>query len=1274
MAAPRSGGSQLYERTMMTTLKTLERGLVLTKFYPKKKPERRTFQVKLETRELVCVRAQNARPEQTFDLREVKEIRPGKNSKDFEKWPEEGKKMDKERSFVILYGMEFRLKTLSLVASTQEEYRMMVDGLRYLSEDTQSGPYPLQVERWLRKEFYTLENRNHMVSVKDIKSWLPRVNYKISNTKLREQYQMIEPQLKEIGFEQFSMLYHNLIHVHSIFTEYFPMYSRDGDKLTAEEFEQFLIVEQKDPLGNDSQNVLSFMRQILESSDPIRAVKPHFTHHEFLDYLYSDKNTIWEEDHEKVNQDMTKPLSQFWIASSHNTYLTGDQFSSESSTEAYGRCLRMGARCIELDCWDGPEGMPYIYHGHTLTSKVKFLDVLKTIAENAWVTSEYPVILSIENHCSLQQQRNMANGFKEVFGDQLLTEPIDKEATQLPSPEALKRKFILKCYSMNTSYALKKAQSRLNLHKKLPEGALGDEWKFAGNVAEDSMTEADLSSSVKNGMLWLEDPVDNEWYPHYFVLTATRLHYTEETSVQQADDEEEEVPDMNGHVEPREEGVSNEELHFSEKWFHGKLEGGRRRAEELLNEYAVLGDGTFLVRESDTFVGDFSLSFWRQGKVNHCRIKSRQERGEIRYYLIDNVLFESLYSLVTFYRNNPLRSQDFEMILGDPVPQPQSHKGQKWYHEGMDRAIAEDMLARIPFDGAFLLRHSEFDSSSYAISFRAEGKIKHCRIKLEGRLFTIGNAQFESLLELVQYYEKNPLYRKMRLKYAVNAELVSQIGMEPDANAIYGSADIYMNPNDYMSKVKVKALYDYHAQRADELSFCKHAIVSNVHKQDGGWWRGDYGGNKQMWFPSNYVEELEISEDSDSTPLGSLQKGMLEVTCCIVDKIEGGKGSKQYVFRVISNGTPLEIAASSEEDMLDWMKAIKDCANMAELRSKEHADQERALRIAKEFSDIIVYCRSVPFNESNIPGNYYEMSSFSETKVEKYVNKLKGQTFMKYNQNQLSRIYPKGQRIDSSNYDPTMLWICGSQMCALNYQTPDRSMQLNEGKFKQNGKCGYILQPEIMRHIDYDPFDKRTLVNVDPLTVTLTIIGARHLVKSGRGIASPFVEVEICGAEFDNGNKYKTRTKVDNGFNPVWNDQCEFDIINPEVAMIRFVVQDEDMFGDPNFLGQASFPVKSIRPGYRSVPLTNGYSEPLELAALLVRVDMRNPTQSTDSDIYACIQDLRDRSQELHYQIAESERVGNTREAEEIKNKLKQTEEELIQRTDERHRINKQRF
>jgi len=51
-------------------------------------------------------------------------------------------------------------------------------------------------------------------------------------------------------------------------------------------------------------------------------------------------------------------------------------------------------------------------------------------------------------------------------------------------------------------------------------------------------------------------------------------------------------------------------MHFSEKWFHGKRVGSRELAEQLLHDYSHLGDGTFLVRESYTFVGDYSLSFW----------------------------------------------------------------------------------------------------------------------------------------------------------------------------------------------------------------------------------------------------------------------------------------------------------------------------------------------------------------------------------------------------------------------------------------------------------------------------------------------------------------------------------------------------------------------------------------------------------------------------------------------------------------------------------------
>lgn len=67
-----------------------------------------------------------------------------------------------------------------------------------------------------------------------------------------------------------------------------------------------------------------------------------------------------------------------------------------------------------------------------------------------------------------------------------------------------------------------------------------------------------------------------------------------------------------------------------------------------------------------------------------------------------------------------------------------------------------------------------------------------------------------------------------------------------------------MDHSNFISKVTVKALYDYQAKHDDELSFCKHAIITNVNKdKQGGWWRGDYGGKKQQFFPSNYVEEVE---------------------------------------------------------------------------------------------------------------------------------------------------------------------------------------------------------------------------------------------------------------------------------------------------------------------------------------------------------------------------------------------------------------------------------
>ncbi|KAJ3598848.1 hypothetical protein NHX12_032812 [Muraenolepis orangiensis] len=876
------------------------------------------------------------------------------------------------------------------------------------------------------------------------------------------------------------------------------------------DFQKFLQLDQKESWASDLGRVREVLLSYLLGS---AQSEPMLQLDEFLTFLFSKENSMCDPRLSPVTpDDMKRPLSQYWISSSHNTYLTGDQFSSESSLEAYARCLRMGCRCIELDCWDGPDDLPIIYHGHTLTSKIKFLDVLHTIKDHAFVTSE------------------------KVFGDLLLTKPVELAADELPSPFQLRRKILIK-------------------HKKLAEGTLYEE------VTSASYSENDISNSLKNGILYLQDPVDHTWTPHYFVLTSNKIYYSEETPRYQTSEEEEDEDDK--------EECNNNSIHQTsappgvERWFHGKLGGGRdgrQVAEKLLQEYCEGGakDGTFLVRESETFVGDYTLSFWRSGRVQHCRIHSRQESGSTRFYLTDNLVFSSLQRLISHYRHTPLRCN-------------------QWFHSNLSRVQAEHMLMRVPRDGAFLVRKRS-ELHSYAISF--------------------SSAEFESLVDLVRHYEKHPLYRKMRLRYPINEDALDRMGTtELDYGALY--------------ECTVKALYDYRAQREDELCFPKQALIVNVDK-----WRGDYGGKKQLWFPANYVEEVPSSPTrepdeaaSENSPLGTFLKGFLDVPSCQVVVVKEGMSSRPFVFTLHTqqlSSRPvqtLDVAADSMEDLTAWMQ--------------EEKQMERRKKIAVELSDLVVYCRPVPFNEER-----------------------RGRRFLQYNRRQLSRVYPRGQRLDSSNYDPLAMWLCGSQLVALNFQTPDKPMQMNQALFMLGGGSGFVPHPDVMREDAFDPFDKDTL-RLEPITIQLQVLGARHLPKTGRSIVCPFVEVEICGADYDS-SKSKTDVVADNGLNPAWlQTPFVFDVRNPSFCFLRFTVYDEDMFSDPNFLAHATYPVRTLRTGYRSVPLKNSYSEELELASLLVHIEIVNAKEEDDQNLYTSIQRLRDLTSQLSNQVSTLERSGS---------------------------------
>uniref|UniRef100_A0A7M5UTU2 Phosphoinositide phospholipase C n=1 Tax=Clytia hemisphaerica TaxID=252671 RepID=A0A7M5UTU2_9CNID len=1202
----------------------LKLGTSMSRFKVKgNRPEQKTFQLDLEEFKISWFRAGTGREEGKIFIEEIKEIRSGVTSKDFVNFLR--KIEDPNSCIVIVYGSCFNLKTLSCMAQNVSERNYWMKGLVYLKFRNQYVPTVALTQRWLCREWSGLpKNNQQKMSMREYKMFLQRANIKLSNNKVRDTYQkVLTPRSSGIDATGFCQAYYNLLHQSSIAEKYEQYFRKVNDELVMfmSDFQRFLTDVQGDYRAqHDPQYARSIMVQCIPDESLFKGSEPYVDMKQFINYLFSpmnsafNNNTAYDESN-KVYQDMTKPLNNYWIASSHNTYLTQDQLRGPSSVEAYIRCLRMGCRCIELDLWDGQTD-PIIYHGLTLTSKIKLVDVVQVIASNAFEVTPYPLILSLENHCTIPQQIKMANMFKKYFGKSLVTQYLDANEKQLPSPESLKYKVILK-------------------YKKIDQGQ-SDVFLSSLNSRDSAIWDDTLlSSSLKTGLVYMEDE-EKKWNKHLFVLTETSIHYSfeQETTTQDDEDEDEIV-----ETQEQNKDGNEDELHFSEKWFHRNI--SRVEAEKLLREYQK-GDGSFLVRPSNMFVGDFSLSFWRQNKVQHCRIKLRQTQdGSTKYFLVGQKSFDNLWSLINHYQLNPLRSDQFEMTLNEPIPQPNAHIGKPWYHDNLTRQQAEDMLKRMRKDGYFLVRKRmgsnelDPDSDSYAISFRTAGSIKHCVIKKEGRLFMIGSAPFESLVELISHYEKFALYRQTKLKFPCNQEVVKELGINPDLEE-EAPDSFYALPNATTHKPACLAKYDY-IGKDDELKFPKGAMITNVVKFDGGWWRGDYNGQVQKWFPVNFTEETVIKEKAPVSQqeeskqggvmLEEMQKGVIDLTGCQQQLLQS-QPSRPYIFSIKSHSGVFNCSVESEHEMIEWVTAIQDASTKAQESSSQLKQLVEQRKIAKELSDLIVYCVTVPFNEEGFEnGKYYQMSSFPELKAERFVSrKTVDLRFLRLNHRQLSRVYPKGTRFDSSNYDPVIFWNFGCQMVALNYQTPDRSMQIERGTFLDNGGCGYVLQPDILRDPNFNPYDPTTFNKlVEPLNLRLTIIGARHLPKTGRGLTSPFVEVEIVGLSYD-CRSFQTKTKQDNGLCPTWFERLEFDVICPPLAKIRFVVHDEDMFGDPNFVAQACFPVTTLRPGHRSIPLKNAYSEEIPLAALLIELEIKNAQEDEE---YASIAELRDKMQRL---------------------------------------------
>ncbi|XP_051131894.1 phosphoinositide phospholipase C 4-like [Andrographis paniculata] len=223
--------------------------------------------------------------------------------------------------------------------------------------------------------------------------------------------------------------------------EAFRKYAEGGTQMTAEQLRRFLVEVQGEG-GATAAEAESILQQIVQKRHHITKRTRHaITLEDFHHFLFS--SDLNPPINSKVHQDMTSPLSHYFVYTGHNSYLTGNQLTSDCSDVPVIKALKKGVRVIELDIWpNSTKDDVHVLHGRTVTAPVELIKCLKSIKEHAFVASPYPVIITLEDHLKPKLQAKVAQMLTQTFGKMLFYPDSDCLA-EFPSPEDLKHRIII---------------------------------------------------------------------------------------------------------------------------------------------------------------------------------------------------------------------------------------------------------------------------------------------------------------------------------------------------------------------------------------------------------------------------------------------------------------------------------------------------------------------------------------------------------------------------------------------------------------------------------------------------------------------------------------------------------------------------------------------------------------------------------------------------------------------------------------------------------------
>lgn len=301
-----------------------------------------------------------------------------------------------------------------------------------------------------------------------------------------------------------------------------------------------------------------------------------------------------------------------------------------------------------------------------------------------------------------------------------------------------------------------------------------------------------------------------------------------------------------------------------------------------------------------------------------------------------------------------------------------------------------------------------------------------------------------------------------------------------------------------------------------------------------------------------------------------------------------------------------------EEDPYDPTLSVELCSpRKPKSKGDPNVTPSKPPKVCKELADLTLFhgTKYTSF-EKSIKEPQSHMHSIGESKITKILSKSpqNAALWRKYNDHHMTRTYPAGSRVDSSNYNPLLAWSVGCQLVALNFQTNDAPLILNDGLFRQNSGCGYLPKPSAPKSDDGKNPARKIKIRV----LSGSCLPKPRGEKTGETI-DPYVQVSVhdvvqseLGVLSYAHKSHTTGTVNNNGYCPVWNEReaKEYDVYSPEIAMIQFFLKEADIALHDE-VGYAAIPIRCLRTGYRSIQLydrNNTRSGPFHFASLLVEI------------------------------------------------------------------------